>query len=209
MLVASFQENSPGWQFELVRQKLEEWWEFKISQVEINSPNLSIFDSPFIQSAIKFILWSLIAVILVWVTWQLWLLLRPIINDWRRQKQRLKGSQYLKEPIQPQLSPQQWLTKAREYYLEQNYRQGIFCLYQGILQYLGDRKIIDNLSSRTDGEYLKIIQQLKLARFVSYKLLFSTHEQLCFSSLFPSATMFDRCEKAYHEITTNQDNETV
>ena len=206
MSTVSFQENSPGWQFELGKQQLQEWWELKISEIEIDPPDLSIFDSPLIRLAIKFILWSLITIILVWLTWQLWLLLRPVINNWRRQQQQFKRSQIgFPNQIQAQLSPQEWLTKARQNYQEQNYRQGIFCLYQGILQYLSDREIINTLSSRTDGEYLKLIQQLNLKQLLSYQLLFSTHEKLCFSDLFPSATLFDQCEQAY-QVITNKDN---
>ncbi len=206
MSTVSFQENSPGWQFELGKQQLQEWWELKISEIEIEPPDLSIFDSPLIRLGSKFILWSLITIILVWLTWQLWLLLRPVINNWRRQQQQFKRSQIgFPNQIQAQLSPQEWLTKARQNYQEQNYRQGIFCLYQGILQYLSDREIINTLSSRTDGEYLKLIQQLNLKQFLSYQLLFSTHEKLCFSDLFPSATLFDQCERAY-QVITNKDN---
>ena len=206
MSTVSFQENSPGWQFELGKQQLQEWWELKISEIEIDPPDLSIFDSPLIRLGIKFILWSLITIILVWLTWQLWLLSRPVINNWRRQQQQFKRSQIgFPNQIQAQLSPQEWLAKARQNYQEQNYRQGIFCLYQGILQYLSDREIINTLSSRTDGEYLKLIQQLNLKQFLSYQLLFSTHEKLCFSDLFPSATLFDQCEQAY-QVITNKDN---
>ncbi len=206
MSTVSFQENSPGWQFELGKQQLQEWWELKISEIEIDPPDLSIFDSPLIRLGIKFILWSLITIILVWLTWQLWLLLRPLINNWRRQQQQFKRSQIgFPNQIQAQLSPQEWLAKARQHYQEQNYRQGIFCLYQGILQYLSDHEIINTLSSRTDGEYLKLIQQLNLKQFLSYQLLFSTHEKLCFSDLFSSATLFDQCEQAY-QVITNKDN---
>ncbi|MDJ0649329.1 MAG: hypothetical protein QNJ60_11545 [Xenococcaceae cyanobacterium MO_188.B19] len=204
---ASFQENSPGWQFELGKQKLQEWWELKISEIEIDSPDLSIFDSPLIRLGIKFILWSLITIILVWLTWQLWLVLRPVINNWRRQQQQLKRSQ-IQFSSQIQLSPQEWLARGRQHYQEQNYRQGIFCLYQGILQYLSDREMINSLSSRTDGEYLKLIQQLNLKQLLSYKLLFSTHEKLCFSDLFPSASLFNECEQAY-QLITNKDNQQI
>lgn len=206
MSTVSFQENSPGWQFELGKQQLQEWWELKISEIEIDPPDLSIFDSPLIRLGIKFILWSLITIILVWLTWQFWLILRPVINNWRKQQQQFKRSQIgFPNQIQAQLSPQEWLAKARQHYQEQNYRQGIFCLYQGILQYLSDHEIINTLSSRTDGEYLKLIQQLNLKQFLSYQLLFSTHEKLCFSDLFPSATLFDQCEQAY-QVITNKDN---
>lgn len=209
MFVASFQKNSPGWQIELRTQRLQEWWELTTSQIKIDSPNLSILDSSLVKLLIKFILWSLIAIILVWLVWQIWLLLHPIIRNWQRQQQRLNRSRFLKNPKETELSPEAWLTKAQQYYQEQNYRQGIFCLYQGILQYLSDRKVINSLSSRTDEEYLTLIQQLKLNQFLSYKLLFSTHEKLCFSDLFPSAAMFDKCRQAYHAITSSEDSKIV
>ena len=225
MSVPSFKENSLGWQVELAQQKWQEWWELKISQLETNTSDIPVFDSAIIQLLIKIILWSLIAIILVWLTWQIWLFLRPMIKNWSRQRQQIRRTPTPNQ-LEPQLSPQDWLTRAQQYYQQQNYRQGIFCLYQGILQHLSDlaesealcgqaspgaerdhevalrdRKIISILSSRTDGEYLKLIKKLKLEQFLSYKLLFLTHEQLCFSNLSPSASLFDKCQQAYQVIT--------
>ena len=206
MYVASFKENSPGWQVELGKQKFQEWWEFNISKLESNTREISWFDSPLAQLVIKIILWSLIAVILVWLTWQLWLFLRPMIKNWRRQRQQFKRSLVMENQLETPLSPQDWLERAQQYYQQQNYRQGILCLYQGILQYLstreeGNRELGEIISSRTDREYLKLIQQLNLQQFLSYKLLFLTHEQLCFSNLFPSASLFEECQTAYYKIT--------
>ena len=225
MSVPSFKENSLGWQVELAQQKWQEWWELKISQLETNTPDIPLFDSAIIQLLIKIILWSLIAIILVWLTWQIWLFLRPMIRNWSKQRQQIRRT-LTPNQLEPQLSPQDWLTRAQQYYQQENYRQGIFCLYQGILQHLSDReervnslaesealrgqakpgaerdrKIISILSSRTDGEYLKLIKKLKLEQFLSYKLLLLTHEQLCFSNLSPSASLFDKCQQAYQVIT--------
>ncbi len=230
MSVPSFKENSLGWQVELAQQKWQEWWELKISQLETNTPNIPLFDSAIIQLLIKIILWSLIAIILVWLTWQIWLFLRPMIKNWSRQRQQIRRT-LTPNQLEPQLSPQDWLTRAQQYYQQENYRQGIFCLYQGILQHLSDlaesealrgqaspgaerdhevalcdRKIISILSSRTDREYLKLIKKLKLEQFLSYKLLLLTHEQLCFSNLSPSASLFDKCQQAYQVITNNKYN---
>ncbi len=205
MSVVSFKENSPGWQVELGKQKFQEWWEFNLSKLENNTREISWFDSPLIQLVIKIILWSLIAGILVWLTWQIWLLFRPMIKNWRKQRQQYERS-LLENQVATQLSPQEWLDRAQQYYQQQNYRQGILCLYQGILQYLSTREE-DNrelggiISSRTDREYLKLIQQLNLQQLLSYKLLFLTHEQLCFSNLFPSASLFEECQAAYYKIT--------
>ena len=113
MSIISFQDNSPGWQFELGKQQLKEWWELKISQLEFDAPDLSVFDLPLMALIVKFILWSLIAVILVWLTWQIWLILRPIIRNWRRQSQKFQQS-FKKVPNQIQLSPQEWLGKAKK-----------------------------------------------------------------------------------------------
>ena len=110
MSVTSFQENSLGWRIGLAQQRFQEWWELQMSKLETNTPDLSLFDSDLIRLLIKIILWSLIAVILVWLTWQLWLLLRPMIRNWNRQRQQLKRSQFPNQ-IQPQLSPHHRLRK--------------------------------------------------------------------------------------------------
>ncbi|HHP7230777.1 MAG TPA: DUF4129 domain-containing protein [Xenococcaceae cyanobacterium] len=198
MTVTSFKETSLGWRIELFRQRLQEWWELQLSRIEINTPELSGLDSDLIQLAIKVILWSFIATIAVWLTWQIWLLLHPLIRYWQRQQRQRQSSS--KNPLEPQLSPQNWLSEAQRYYQQQNYHQGIVCLYQGILQYLSDREIITRLASRTDAEYLNLIQQRQLGQFLSYQLLFLTHEQLCFSNLPASASLFKKCQEAYQII---------
>ena len=79
-----FEQNSLGWRSHLLQQRIQEWWEFQISRLFANSPDLSELDAAWIRLLIKFLLWSITAAILVWLTWQLWLLLRPYVKTWQK-----------------------------------------------------------------------------------------------------------------------------
>jgi hypothetical protein len=68
-----------------------------------------------------------------------------------------------------------------------------------MLQRLNDTGIVQHEPSRTDGEYLQLlIQQLPQPR--PYQTLLMTHQQLCFSNVEASPSLFEQCQQAYREI---------
>ncbi|GAB4535041.1 MAG: hypothetical protein Tsb0014_21750 [Pleurocapsa sp.] len=197
MSTESFKQDSLGWRIELLKQRFREWIEFKFSQVDGDNWDFSWLRSPLLWQITRVLLWSIIAILLVWIVWQLWLWLRPYFRRWRRQKNIPVESRPV--PI-PQLSVTEWIGRSQEYAQQRDYRQAIFCLYQGMLQILNDRGILTNLSSRTDGEYKRSLQQLQLSSFAAYELLLSIHQRLCFSNAEASQLMFEQCQEAYQEI---------
>jgi hypothetical protein len=52
--------------------------------------------------------------------------------------------------------------------------------------------------SRTDGEYLQLIQQLPQP--VPYETLIRIHEQLYFGNTEADASTFEQCQQAYQKI---------
>lgn len=203
MLVLTFKQTSLAWQIELLQQRIGEWWELLIIKLSRNLPKSSAqewenLDREWLKVLVKLMFWSIIAVILVWLTWQLWLWLRPYFLRWQRSRKQLSNLDYPK--TESTLSTNQWITKSLEYQKQRDYRQAIFCLYQGMIQQLSDRQIISNSLSRTDREYLTSLNQLNLNQLNAYKLLLNTHEKLCFSSQAASKNLWDECQRAFQSL---------
>ncbi|MDJ0898491.1 MAG: DUF4129 domain-containing protein [Xenococcus sp. MO_188.B8] len=198
-----FKHNSLGWRSHLLQQRIQEWWEWQLSRLADQTSDLSglDLDAEWIKILIKFLLWSITAATLVWLTWQLWLLLRPYVRTWQKQQQQSQplSNQYSVR----ELSVNEWLEKSQTFQKQRDYRQAIFCLYQAMLQQLSDRGILDNLSSRTDREYLKLIQQFQISSFPSYQLLLNTHEQLCFSNQEADESLWQKCQQDFQLIINN------
>ena len=194
-----FKQNSLGWRWYLLQQRIREWWEFQSSQLADNAPDVDL-EAEWIRQIVKFLLWSITAAILVWLTWQSWLLLRPYVRNW--QKQQRQSQQLSHQPIIRELSVEQWLVRSQSFQQQRDYRQAIFCLYQAMLQQLSVQGIIPHSSSRTDREYLKLIQRSQLSALPSYKLLLNTHEQLCFTNQDADESLWQQCQQAF-QLTVN------
>jgi hypothetical protein len=67
-----------------------------------------------------------------------------------------------------------------------------------MLQRLNDSGLAPHHSSRTDGEYLQLVQQLSQPQ--PYQTLIMTHQRLCFSNAEVSSAVFEQCQQAYREI---------
>ena len=197
-----FKQNSLGWRSHLLEQRIQEWWELQSSRLADNTPDVPILDldAEWLRLFVKILLWSITAAILVWLTWQLWLLLRPYVRTWQKQQQQSRQLSDRQTVIE--LSIDEWLERSQNFQKQRDYRQAIFCLYQAMLQQLSDRGIIPNLSSRTDREYLKLIQQSQISPAQSYQLLLNTHEQLCFTNQDADKSLWQQCQQAYH-LTSN------
>ncbi len=206
MLALTYQQNSFSWRIELLKQRLGEWWELLIIKLEKSLPDSpkwdwNKLDQEGLKQLIKLMFWSIVAALAIWLTWQLWLWLRPHYLRWLRSRQQLSNLDYPK--TRPTLSTNQWVIKSSEYQKQRDYRQAIFCLYQAMIQQLSDRQIINNSPSRTDGEYISSINQLNLNQVNAYELLLSTHEKLCFSRQVASKNLWDECQRAFQNLTEN------
>lgn len=199
MLVGAFRQDGLGWRIDLLRQRIGEYIEFKLSQLELDMPSLPFLKSKLFWQIIKFFLWSIIAILLVWLSWQGWLLLRIYLKKWQKQKRLVEPNIITSTPI---LSIAEWVARSQEYSQQGDYRQGIFCLYQATLHLLHDRAIINQQSSRTDQEYTRSLQNLQLAQLQAYELLLSIHQRLCFSNAEASQSLFEQCLQAYRKIET-------
>ena len=199
MSIETFKQDGLGWRIDLLRRRIDEYIEFKLSQLELDFPEMPFLKSELFWQIVKFFLWSIITILLVWISWQIWLLLRIYLRKWQGQKRLVEPTRMTSTP---NLSIAEWVGKSQEYRQQGDYRQGIFCLYQAMLHLLHDREIINQQSSRTDEEYRRSLQNLQLPQLQPYELLLSIHQRLCFSSAEASQSLFEQCLQAYQAIET-------
>lgn len=194
----SFKQDGLGWRINLIKQRFSEGLEYQLSQIDTDSWDTDFLRSKLLWQVIKFCLWSITAIIVVWMTWQLWLFLRPYWKGWQRNSDRHSS---FKPPIKtPQLSAANWVERSQSARVEGNYRQAIFCLYQAMLQLLDERQIIPTQLSLTDEEYRRSLSRIQLSPFPPYELLLSIHQRLCFSNAEANQALFEECQQAYQQI---------
>lgn len=195
MSTDSFEKNSLGWQLGQWRQRLGEWWELKTSQTLSNLSPPSWLDSPILRQILQVVFWLIVSLLLIWTIWQLWQLLHPYIYSLTSQHSQVKDA---KPASVRELSIAAWLAQSQKFQQQGNYREACRCLYMAMLQRLNDTGIAPHQQSRTDGEYLNLIQQFPQPN--SYQTLLMTHQQLCFSNAEVSRQVFEQCQQAYREI---------
>ncbi|MCA1995066.1 MAG: DUF4129 domain-containing protein, partial [Coleofasciculus sp. S288] len=178
MPLSSFEKNSVGWQLAQWRQQIGEWLELKTSQTLSNASVPSWLTSPLLWTLVKVVCWIILGLLLTWAIWQLWQLLRPYFYTLKN-KHNQSVAKAIKTSVR-ELSAAGWLQRSQKLQQQGNYREACLCLYRAMLQRLNDTGIAPHQSSRTDGEYLQLVQQL--SQSTPYQTLLMTHQQLCFSN---------------------------
>ena len=193
MSAGEFEKNSLGWQLLQLQKQVGEWWELQLSR----SPNLP---SPpglagWAVDLFKAIAWLILGLLVFWLVWQLWRVLEPYLYSLISSRPTTRVTK------QPEvLSKDAWFALAQSYFNQGNYREGCRCLYMAMLQHLHQSAIAPEQKSRTDGEYLQLVNSLPQSQ--SYRTLINTHEQLCFGNADILPETFARCEQAYREIAS-------
>ncbi len=197
MATGSFEKNNLGWQLYQLQQRLGEWWELNTANALSKAPALSWLDSPVLQIIAKAAFWLISCLLITWVVWQLWQLLRPYIYNFSNPLSQ--SDDKLTKTRTRELSAAAWLQRSQKFQQQGNYREACQCLYMAMLQRLNDTGLVQHEPSRTDGEYLQLlIQQLPQPR--PYQTLLMAHQQLCFSNVEASPSLFEQCQQAYREI---------
>ena len=195
----SFEKNSLGWQLGQLQQRFGEWWELQTSQFSPNRPEASVpswLNSPILWLIAKAAFWLVLALLLSWAALQIVRLLNPYFYSLRNQLSQPDDK--ARETLVSELSVAEWLERSQKFQQQGNYQEACLCLYKAMLQRLNDAGIAPHQSSRTDGEYLQLIQQLPQPQ--PYQTLLMTHQQLCFSNAEASPSVFEQCQQAYREI---------
>jgi len=195
MSESSFDKTNLGWQLRQLQQRIQEWWELKTPQ---NIPNVKLpswFNSPILWAIAKAAFWLILALLAVWASWQIWQLLRFYIHNFKKRNQTTDESA---NTTIKDLSVAEWLLRSQKLQQQGKYRQACRCLYMAVLQRLNDGGIAVHQPSRTDGEYLQLIQQLPQP--APYETLITIHEQLYFGNTEASSSIFEQCQQAYQQI---------
>ena len=198
MSAGSFRQDGIGWRISLIQQRFGEWVEYRLSQLDLPDWEGESWDLGWLWQVIKFFLWSILAILLILLLWQLWLFIRPYWKGWQRPSDRY--SPFIPQPPTPQLSVADWLERSQSARIEGNYRQAIFCLYQAMLRLLDERGIVPSQPSFTDEEYRRSLSKIQISPLTPYELLLSMHQRLCFSSAEADRAMFEECQQAFEQI---------
>jgi hypothetical protein len=194
-LPENFQDNGLGWQLQQLRRRIGEWIEVQFSFPEwdgIDGPDPVTLPEWITQAAF----WIITTLLLIWVLRQLVIGLRPYAQQWQMPWDRRDRTS---PSSSSDLPASHWLQQALRYQQQGNYAEACRALYLATLQQLHEAQTIPQQHSRTDGEYLKLVNQLPQPR--PYQLLIRTHERLCFSRTPITGEIWQRCRRAYEEIT--------
>jgi Domain of unknown function (DUF4129) len=202
MPVNSFQKDSWNWQLKQIQQQIGEWWELQIDKLADDLSEVSLpswIDPPLLKAIAFGVAWVLLALLLSWAVFRTWRVLRPYIYGLKNQLSQQVDNGMKKSS--EDLSLNRWLGRSQKFQEQGNYSEACRCLYMAMLQRLNDSGIALHLASRTDGEYLQLIQQLPQAQ--PYQILLNVHQQLCFSNAEASHSLFEECKQAYHQLETS------
>lgn len=193
MASGTFEKTSVAWQIQQLQQRISEWLERIFARPpdsNVPTPNWQIPD--WLQ---KGLFWFMVVALILWAGWQLYQLLQPYLSGYFHPGNL---SPPLTTAPTTRLTASDWLKRSRQAQQQGNYREACRALYMATLQQLSDNSLICQEPSRTDGEYLHLIQEISASQ--PYRLLIQIHEQLCFSDTDISVEVFDRCWQAYREI---------
>jgi hypothetical protein len=196
MSIDTFDKNSLGWQLAQWQQQLQEWWE---GQTLSFLPQIYLPDSNilYLWELTKFVFLLFLIALIVWGSWQFWQRFSPLFYR-LTQKRRifpLKSDFSLRKTS----VKMDWLTRSRQFQSKGNYKEACLCCYFAVLQALDEKDIILEDPSRTDGEYLILLEKSTPSR--PYQFLLKVHEELSFGNREASASLVTECQKAYQEIT--------
>lgn len=189
------QENNLGWQIYQLQQRINQGWERlsdRLSRSLGNVPNPDLDNSQW-PDITECIFWGVLGLLSLTLLWTLWRSLSPRFQTWLRNSR--PGRSRPQQALNSETSAAQWGARSRSFAQAGDYYQACIALYMAMLQHLHDRGIAPHQPSRTDGEYLQIIQQLPESQ--SYQTLLITHQQLCFSNVPASLQLWEQCQQAY------------
>lgn len=196
--MGEFREDGIQWRILKWNQQLGEWLEVLFGR-DGSPSEASDWIWPEVLATIVLRSFQVLsALLLVWILWQLALMLIPPLRQLRWSRQ---GS------ATPTISSrshslEEWLQLAQGSRQRGNYGEACRALYMALLRHLHDHQILPDQPSRTDGEYLRQLISLQTQPLPAYELLIATHERLCFDRATPiSATTTDQCFQALHQIT--------
>ncbi|MEA5619699.1 DUF4129 domain-containing protein [Cronbergia sp. UHCC 0137] len=199
MSTDAFEKTSWSWQFYLFQQQVGQWLEYQFSRFERVLPELpsgwSI--SPWVADLLKLLFWLVLGLFLVVISWRLWQEFSPYLYSWLAGLENSHVSQRKVDSGESSISF--LLTRGHEFYLQGDYREACRYVYLAMLQQLHERAIALQQPSRTDGEYLQLLNSI-VSPIQGYETLITIHEQLCFNNTDILPENYQQCQQAYREL---------
>ncbi len=198
--MGEFQDNGIGWQIFKANQRFWEWLERVLTSDRPASSEAPdwVWSEILSQIVIRFFQ-GVTLILLVWILWQLALILWPQLR--RFQFRGMRSSRSSSASFSSH-SLQDWWQMAQVAREQGDHAEACRCLYLALLRHLHDHQILPELPSRTDGEYIRGLLAQQIQPLSPYELLIRTHETLCFDrSVDLSTTTVDRCFQALAQIT--------
>lgn len=197
--LSNYEKSNWGWILSQWQQQLGEWVQYQLQRFDRNlpdwSPNWSL--SKNFVDFLGILYWIILGLFIAWAIWRLWREFSPYIYAWLADEGF--SSEKDKEKTIPDLSVETLISRSQSLYRQGNYSEACRCLYIATLQQLHEKKILRHKSSRTDGEYLQLLQ-LSVTPMQPYETLITTHEQLCFNKIEVQEENYQQCQQAYREI---------
>jgi hypothetical protein len=206
MPTQDFETNSLAWQIQQLQQRASEWFEFNLAIAFKKVVDSGVTLPEWLYDFLVWVAWIILSITVAWIGLLLFRLIQSSWLGWSRQITNWGGVTTTSE-IEPVLSVDQWLKKARKFQLEGNYAEACRALYMGMLQLLSDRQLISQQYSRTDGEYRHLVANFSQSQ--AYQVLLNTHEQLCFSDRPVSSEIFHTCQEAYSQINQLANKQSI
>lgn len=198
---SSFQDDSLGWQFQKLGQRVQEWVEFQFQSLNIPQVEADPWVLP--DWVGRTIFWVLVIGVVSWLAWQIYGMLRPYASDWRSP---LSMNRQPSSGQHQRRSPQDWWQVAQDFRQQGRYGEACLALYRGMLQQFHDTGQIPKKDSYTDGEYWRLMRNT--VRSVDCRVLLDAHEQTVFGDMQASDALVNRCQEAYRNITASHQQET-
>ncbi len=190
----SFEKTSWRWQLAQFQQHLVEWLEVKFRSDDLN-PNLDLFP-PWLGEFLVRLTWLVLLGLVIWFGYRI---IYPYWQKWLA-KNRQQPS-VARSIVAEVYTVAELLDRSKQFQLDGNYGESSRWLYLAMLQLLHDVKLIPNLPSRTDREYVQILRTLP--NIQSGEWLVYIHEQFYFGNAIVTAEDFDRCQQVYQEIAAS------
>lgn len=193
-----FRQTGPGWVLGRASRNLGEWLQLTLfgndQPLDDYLPNWQIPEWVY-----EVIFWAVAVILISWASWQLYRLLTPYMAGLLGTQREFVSVGQVEDA--PQTSVEEWVARSRRAQQAGDYREACRALYMAALQRLNDINLIRQQSSRTDGEYLSLLQSLP--RSQAYALLVQTHEQLYFGDRPVTAERYQQCQQAFQEISAS------
>jgi len=193
--VTTYRQTGPGWELRQISQRVGEQVEWILSQNNQGLEDL-LPDWSIPEWLLEILFWVIAVTFSAWAIWQLTVLLWPYFQRWGLGDSDFvavgEASAVLGVPVE------EWLQRSRLAQQQGDYREACRALYQATLQQLNDSDLIRHQASRTDGEYVSLLDTVPRPQL--YQRLLQTHEQLCFGDRPMTASTYEACWQAFQEI---------